>query len=229
MKDNKTDEKVEILYSDENLIACVKPAGMLSQGDGKNSDNMLSVLREIFKCEVYPVHRLDRNVGGVMVFAKSLKGARSLSEIVSDKSKFLKEYILITEGICDKEGVMRDFLYKSKEGKAYVVKRERKGVKEAVLSYSLLDISNDEKSTMSLVKVRLDTGRFHQIRVQFASRKLPLCGDGKYGGRDNNCEIALWSYRLKFKHPFFDKELDLKSKPENNYPWNLFEEQIEKL
>ncbi len=229
MEDIEMAEKAEILYSDEDLIISVKPVGILSQGDEKNSDNMLSYLKEISKCEIYPVHRLDRNVGGVMVFAKSLKGARSLSEIVSDKNKFLKEYVLITEGLCDKEGIMKDFLYKSKEGKAYVVKKERKGVKEAVLSYSRLDISESEKNIKSLVKVRLDTGRFHQIRAQFASRKLPLCGDGKYGGRDNKCEIALWSHRIKFKHPFLGKELDFKSKPENKYPWNLFEDQLKNL
>ncbi len=215
---------MEILYSDNDLVVCVKEPGVLSQSDGNGNGDMVSLLSNHFGTEIYPVHRLDRNTGGVMVFAKSEKAAGKLSELIQNKDAFVKEYLAITEGKPDESGEMKDLLYKSaRDNKAYIVKKARKGVKEALSEYKLIECRKTEKGVLSLVNVRLYTGRFHQIRVQFASRKMPLAGDGKYGSKDNGCEVALWSHRIAFRHPFNGKEMDFISNPKNEYPWNLFE------
>ncbi len=215
---------MEILYSDEYMVVCVKPAGIISQGDGKGTEDMISILSEELDSEIFPVHRLDRNTGGVMVYAKTEKAAGKLSELIQNKDAFIKEYLAVIEGKTDENGQMKDLLYKSaKDNKAYIVKKMRKGVKEALSEYRLIDFRETEKGVLSLVNVRLFTGRFHQIRVQFASRKMPLAGDGKYGSKDNGCSVALWSHRLAFRHPFTGENLDFISKPKDEYPWNLFE------
>ena len=143
--------------------------------------------------------------------------------MVSERS-FSKEYLAVIKGIpTENEGVYKDFLFKdSSKNKSFVVKRARKGVKEASLEYRLLDSHDD----ISLVFVKLHTGRTHQIRVQFASRKTPLLGDGKYGSRDNRCDTALWSCRLSFVHPVTNKSVSCVSMPPEEYPWNLFTEII---
>lgn len=215
---------MEILYSDEHIVICVKPAGILSQGDEKGRENMISLLSKEFSSEIYPVHRLDRNTGGVMVYAKSAKAAAKMSSVIEDKDAFLKEYLAVIEGIPENEGELKDLLYKSvRDNKAYVVKKARKGVKEALLHYNLKETAKKDKKSLSLVLVHLFTGRFHQIRVQFASRKMPLAGDGKYGSKDNGCSVALWSHRIAFRHPFTGKEMDFISLPDNEYPWDLFD------
>ena len=215
---------MEILYSDEHIVVCAKPVGTLSQGDEKGSENMISLLSKELSSDIYPVHRLDRNTGGVMVYAKSAKAAAKMSAVIENKDEFLKEYLAVVEGIPENEGEFKDLLYKSaRDNKAYVVKKVRKGVKEALLHYNLIETAKKDKKSLSLVLVRLFTGRFHQIRVQFASRKMPLAGDGKYGSRDNGCELALWSHRIAFRHPFAGKEMDFISLPDNEYPWDLFD------
>ena len=126
---------------------------------------------------------------------------------------------------------MRDFLFKdSKKNKSFVVKTLRKGAKEAVLDYELLETIETEKGEVSLVKIRLHTGRTHQIRVQFSSRKMPLLGDGKYGSHDNGCFIALWSYHLAFNHPCRKEKVDEMSFPPlSQYPWKMFKKTITQL
>lgn len=215
---------MKILYSDKDIVVCEKEPGVLSQSDGNEKVDMLSLLSEHFGETIYPVHRLDRNTGGVMVYAKTEKAAGKLSELIQNKDAFIKEYLAVTEGKPEEKGEMRDLLYKSaRDNKAYIVKKARKGVKEALSEYERISSSETEKGVLSLVKVRLFTGRFHQIRVQFASRKMPLAGDGKYGSKDNACSVALWSHRLAFRHPFTGEKMDFISYPGIEYPWNLFE------
>lgn len=203
---------IEILYEDKYLIFAVKPVGVISQqGDGENMIDLLG--------DVYPVHRLDRAVGGVMVFAKTRECASKLSALVSQNAMD-KEYLAVLCGIPQEESaVLQDLLFKdSSKNKSFVVKRERKGVKKASLEYKLIQ----SKENLSLVKIKLHTGRTHQIRVQFSSRKLPLLGDGKYGGKSNKCTVALWSHSLSFTHPYTKERIGFTAPPPDRYPWTLF-------
>ncbi len=207
---------IEILFEDEFLIFAVKPVGVLSQkGDGENMIDLLSEGRG----EVYPVHRLDTAVGGVMVFAKTGQSAAKLSGLVS-RNKIEKQYLAVLQGVPEKESdTLVDLLFKdSRKNKSFVVNRERKGVKKASLEYKTVASSDD----FSLVRVKLHTGRTHQIRVQFASRKLPLLGDGKYGSKCNKCSVALWSHSLSLVHPFTNEKLTFLSDPPAVFPWNMF-------
>lgn len=203
---------MEILFEDDSIIVCIKPQGILSQTDSNNGESMVSVLEQYSEGEIYPLHRLDREVSGVMVFAKTKKSASLLSKDIANRN-FKKEYIALVHGIPEaQKGEMCDLLLKdSKKNKSYVVNRMRKGVKEALLEYEVLN----SKNGFSAVKVLLHTGRTHQIRVQFASRKMPLAGDRKYGARDDFKNIGLWSYSLKFNHPLTKKEMSFSKPPQN--------------
>ena len=202
---------MEILFEDKSIIVCVKPRGILSQSDIKGGKNMIDDLSALTNSEIYPLHRLDKEVGGVMVYAKTKKAAAILSRDIAEHN-FSKEYIAMFHSKPqDNSGEMRDLLFKdSKKNKSFVVKSMRKGVKEALLEYSLLESNGN----VSICLIKLHTGRTHQIRVQFASRKMPLVGDRKYGSKDESGFIGLWSYRLSFKHPetkemmIFSKESD---------------------
>ncbi len=216
---------IKVLYSDENMAVCVKPPSVLSQADESGNIDMLSLLKDNFGHTFYPVHRLDRNTGGVMVFAKNRNAAAKLSLLAADKENFIKEYYAITEGKAPESGNLSDFLVKS-SGKAFVAKKERKGAKRAELSFYKKAEVMTEKGIYSLLSVRLLTGRFHQIRAQFASRRLPLAGDGKYGGRDNGCTYALFAKSLEFTDPFNGKKLKFSQNPPPDYPWSLFGEYL---
>ena len=206
---------IDILYEDPWLLICIKPVGVLSQPDVTGSgEDMLSLLREQLrerdKKEPYIglIHRLDRGVGGVMVFAKRQDVAGDLSSAVANRT-LVKQYLAVVHGAPEQtRGVWKDFLYKdAAKNKTFVVDRQRKGVKEASLSYAVLATNMDTPSgECSLLQIRLHTGRTHQIRVQSSWRGLPLIGDGKYGARDHGCPIGLWSYRLTFAHPRKKKE-----------------------
>ena len=201
---------IDILYEDQFLLVCIKPAGVLSQPDATSSDeDMLSLLRDQLKARdgVEPyiglIHRLDRGVGGVMVFAKRQDVAGALSTAVANRT-LIKQYLAVVHGQPNEaSGVWKDFLYKDAvKNKTFVVERQRKGVKQASLAYATLATRIDTPAgECSLLQIRLHTGRTHQIRVQCASRGLPLIGDGKYGARDHGLPIGLWSYRLTFAHP----------------------------
>ena len=201
---------MEILYRDNDIIVCIKERGLLSQYDEKKPD-MITALKEICGCEVYPVHRLDKEVGGVMVYALTQKSAASLSAQVADRS-FDKQYIALIHGVpAEAEGTMEDLLYFDKgKNKSFTVKKERRGVKKALLEYTVIESSD----SYSRVRVKLHTGRTHQIRVQFASRKMPLIGDRRYGAKDEAQFIHLWSEKISFIHPVnkekmtFEKEAD---------------------
>ena len=210
---------MNIRYSDKDIIVCVKPSGVLSTDE---PGGMPSLLREAFgdeQAEIRTVHRLDRVVGGLMVFARTQAAAASLSRQITEKS-FRKEYMAVIHGSPEKdEGRFDDLLFRSaSENKTYVVSRMRKGVRDAALEYRVLD----KKEDLSLVSVHLLTGRTHQIRVQFSSRSMPLVGDRKYGAPEDNCETALWSSRLCFSHPRSGEKMDFSLNPTGGYPWSLF-------
>lgn len=186
-----------ILYSDNEIVVCIKEKGVLSQQGKPGQKSMIDILSAEYGCEIYPVHRLDKEVSGVMVYAKTQKAAANLSAQVSSR-EMEKHYIATTEkSDLPTEGTMEDLLYFDKgKNKSFVVKRERRGVKKAILEYEVVG-SDDERT---IYRVRLLTGRTHQIRVQFASRKYPLVGDRKYGSKVDG-DIGLVSCFIGFKHP----------------------------
>lgn len=178
---------MEILYSDKHFVVCVKPVGLDSEAEVPEK------LKETLCGEILPIHRLDQNVGGVMVYARNKQAAARLSKAVQD-GQMVKEYVAMVHGTPPETGDWTDYLFKdSRKNKVFVVKKERKGVKLARLEFSR--VRGGEKS---LVHIRLHTGRSHQIRVQFASRGFPLVGDHKYGSRDDATAPMLFSCRISF-------------------------------
>ncbi|MBP3372804.1 MAG: RNA pseudouridine synthase [Clostridia bacterium] len=181
---------MDILYADDSIAVIVKPVGLDSE------HAVPEEIRRALGGEVFPIHRLDQNVGGVMVYARNKRAAAQLSAAVQDGT-LVKEYVALVHGMVEEEAVLEDFLFKdSRKNKVFAVKKERKGVKYAKLSYTRLKSDDDT----SLVRIRLYTGRSHQIRVQFASRKHPLVGDHKYGARDNESTPKLFSCCLTFPY-----------------------------
>ena len=173
-------------------------------------------------CTLYPIHRLDRVVGGIIVFARNKEYAAVLSEIISEH-RAEKEYLSVVDGLAE-GGILTDYIYKdARAGKSFIADRKRSGVKEAKLEYVPLSSIESEGGTKTLVKVRLHTGRFHQIRVQFASRRMPIVGDGKYGSRDSIAKLpALFAFRLAFE--INGKRYEFKKLPDTEkYPWSLFD------
>ena len=180
---------MEILYSDNSIAVIIKPVGLDSEQE------VPQAIREALGGEVFPLHRLDKNVGGVMVFARAKEAAARFSKLIQD-GQLIKEYVALVHGTPPENGDWTDFLFKdSQKNKVFVVKKERKGVKKARLEFHRLTAGET-----SLVHVRLHTGRSHQIRVQFASRGFPLVGDHKYGSRDEATAPMLFSRRLTFPH-----------------------------
>ena len=205
---------VPILFCDDSLVVCLKPPGADSE---REMPSLLSA--QLGAAEVFCVHRLDRAVGGVMVYALNKEAAAGLSRQMAGGT-FWKEYLAVVHGRPEADaGTLRDLLYYDRaHGKSYVVTRKRAGVKEASLSYRLLG----EADGFSLLAVRLHTGRTHQIRVQFASRRMPLAGDGRYGSPRRNCPLALWSRALGFAHPASSEAMHFEALPPDDYPWNQF-------
>lgn len=207
---------IDILFENKDFVVCIKPVGICSQSE--KAEDMVKLLRAQTGSDIFPVHRLDTAVGGTMVFAKNSKTAALLSKQITDGT-FKKKYLAVITGRPEeKSGVLKDLLFKdSSKNKTFVVRRERRGVKKASLEYETLATADG----MSLVKVLLHTGRTHQIRVQFASRKMPLVGDGKYGSKDNRCTVALWSNEVSFTYNS-DKMMFLSEPDKATFPWNLF-------
>ena len=190
-----------ILYSDREFVACVKPVGLDSESEFPTK------LKEELGGEIYPIHRLDKNVGGVMVYARTKQAAAALSKTVQE-GDMVKEYVALVHGTPPETGDWEDLLWKdSKKNKVFVVNRQRAGVKRARLEYRTLR-SGEE----SLVRIRLHTGRSHQIRVQFSSRAYPLVGDHKYGSRDARKEPMLFSCCITF--PWHGKPMKFESSPD---------------
>lgn len=207
----------EILYADAAVAVVVKPAGVLSQGDAE--DAMPVLLQKQLIGTIFPVHRLDQPTGGVMVYARTQDAAAKLSAQMQSEA-FGKEYLAVLDGTPEPaEGELHDLLFFDRQkGKSYAVRRKRAGVKDARLAYRVLA----QAEGLTLVRVRLYTGRTHQIRVQFSSRGWPLTGDGKYGSRNNRCAPALWSAELHFAHPVTGETLIFRSQPPEAYPWTMF-------
>ena len=192
---------MEILYSDKNIAVIVKPVGLDSEHD------VPAALAEQLGGEVFPIHRLDQNVGGVMVFARTKQSATALSKAVQEGT-MVKEYVALVHGTPPETGDWTDLLFKdSTKNKVFVVKKERRGVKKARLEYKRLT-----EGETSLVRIRLYTGRSHQIRVQFSSRGFPLVGDRKYGGKDNSPAPMLFSCKLTF--PYGKQTVEFEKLPE---------------
>ena len=214
-----------ILYEDAHLVICLKPPGVLSE-DSEKGRCMPALLREHYRAQgkndyIATVHRLDKIVGGVMVFSRRRQVTGQLTAAIA-RHEITKEYLAVLRGHPEKaEDTLTDLLFRdAAHNKSYVVRRMRKGVREARLSYR--EIARTE--ALSLVRIQLHTGRTHQIRVQFASRGLPLLGDIRYGSRDERCTAALWSYRLALRHPVTGKTVDVSALPPEGYPWQLFGE-----
>lgn len=207
-----------VLFEDKDLVVCVKPAGLLSE-DG--AESAPEILRQQLNCNIFPVHRLDRGTGGVMVYAKNSAAAAKLSATITG-GQFVKRYLAVVRGTpAEPEDILKDLLYHDrKKNKSYVVKKDRAGVKQASLEYKLLSTIQHAGNTLSLLEIQLHTGRTHQIRVQFSSRRLPLYGDGKYGGRTEAEGMALWAYSLSF--PWMNEIKDFNELPQGA-PWCLFE------
>ncbi len=208
---------MEILYSDKRILVAVKPCGVLSTDEPGGMPELLrQELGDPQAC-VRTVHRLDRVVGGVMVFARSRMAASILSEQMRYR-QFCKQYLAIVHGRMEPTcGQMTDLLLRDTyAGRTVVVQQPGKGVQAAELSYRVLAYQGG----LSLVKITLGTGRTHQIRVQFASRGLPLVGDRKYG-RDDGCPIGLWSYGLQLRHPQSGESMQFYSDPPQTEPWSL--------
>ena len=216
--------KINIIYEDNHLLVVEKPVGIPVQEDSSKDIDMITILKDYRKKKenktgnayIGLVHRLDRPVGGIMVFAKTSKAAARLSDEIR-KNNFHKTYIAIVEGIIPKEGTFEDYLIKDqKQNKSYITTKEEG--KYSCLEYQLLST----KDNLSLVKINLLTGRSHQIRVQFSSRKHPLVGDSKYGNNPNNIDIALYAKALSFIHPTTKEQLNFTLDTPNKYPFNIF-------
>ena len=178
---------MEILYSDNHLAVCIKPVGLDAES------GVPAALKELLGGDIFPIHRLDKNVGGVMVYARTKQAAAALSKAVQEGS-MVKEYVAMVHGTPPETGDWTDLLFKdSSKNKVFVVKKERKGVKKARLEFRTLSAGEE-----SLVRIRLHTGRSHQIRVQFSSRGFPLVGDHKYGSRDEQTAPMLFSCCITF-------------------------------
>ncbi len=208
---------MEILWEDSDIIVAVKPPNLVSEATPAR-DGWADLLAAHTGGYIGVVHRLDRGVGGVMVYAKTPRAAASLSRAVQEH-RLEKEYRALVHGTLSKpRATLRDLLYHDKrQNKSFAVSRERAGVKEALLDYETLkEMTHPIYGALSLLSVRLHTGRTHQIRVQFSSRSHPLVGDGKYGARDN-CAIALFSVRLVFSHPADGRRMEFSAEPD----WDL--------
>ena len=218
---------VKVLYEDNHLIVAIKPAGVLSQSDGSNAPDMLTILKAYIKekyqkpGEVYLglVHRLDRPVSGVMVFARTSKAASRLSEQIRTR-RVEKIYRCVVNGVLEGEGRLENFISKDEASNSVTVSDvEKPGFKASYLDYRALA----SKDGMTLAEVKLGTGRSHQIRAQMAHAGHPLIGDQKYGKKDNRTkDIALEAYKLSFEHPVKREFITFEAPVPDTFPWSLF-------
>lgn len=205
---------MEILYTDTHIVVCIKPPRVLSTDEPGGMPELVRQALDI--TDVRTVHRLDRVVSGLMVLAKNAQAASELSRQIREDT-FEKGYLAVLHGTPDvPNGTLQDLLLRNKqERKTYVVDHMEKGVQEAILNYQTLA----SQENFSRVRIQLITGRTHQIRAQFSSRGLPLVGDRKYSTLEDDCEIALWSYRLAFTHPVTGEKMEFIKEPPRVYPW----------
>lgn len=210
---------MEIIYQDSDILVCIKPARVLSTDEPGGLPELLRKALGNESADIRTVHRLDRVVGGVMVLARNANAASELSRQIRE-NEFEKEYLAVVHGRPgEPKGTLKDLLYRDKVRRmTMVAEQPAKGVQEAILHYQVLETWND----MSLVRIRLETGRTHQIRVQFASRGKPLAGERKYATLEDECEIALWSHSLSFTHPKTGRQLTFSKEPPAIYPWDYY-------
>ena len=209
-------EQMEIIYEDTDILVCIKPPKVLSTDEPGGLPELVRQYLQNPTADLRTVHRLDRAVSGLMVLARNAKAASELSRQVREGT-FQKEYLAVVHGMPEvPEGTLEDFLLRDKARKMTMVAPcEGKGVQPASLQYRVLKKSKG----LSRVQIKLETGRTHQIRVQFASRGMPLVGERKYSTLQDDCEIALWSYRLAFIHPTTGKPMEFTEQPPEIYPW----------
>lgn len=221
---------LNVIYEDNHIIVVEKPVNIPSQGDKTGDIDMLTLIKEYLK-EKYNkpgnvylglVHRLDRPVGGIMVFAKTSKAAGRLSESIRNK-EFNKCYLVIADGKFDKKsGILEDYLLKNERtNTSKVVKTKTKNAKFARLEYEV--VKYNEEINLSVLKIKLDTGRHHQIRLQLASRNHSICGDQKYGTRGRGKQISLWAYKLEFPHPITKEMMSFEVEPEHIGSWKILD------
>ena len=208
---------MELIYADDAIVVCIKPSGVRSTDEPGGVPELIRQELGDPKASVRTVHRLDQVVSGLMVLARTEAAASELSRQIRE-NEFQKEYTAVVHGIPEKEGTLKDLLYRDKARRMTVVATEMaKGVQEAVLDYQVLNTADD----MSRVRIQLHTGRTHQIRVQFSSRGFPLVGERKYSLLEDGCPIALWSYRLGFTHPVTLQRMEFCQEPPAVYPWTV--------
>ena len=206
---------MELIYADKDILVCIKPARVLSTDEPGGLPDLCREALGDPQADVRTIHRLDRVVSGLMVLARNAKAASELSRQIRE-DEFEKEYLAVVHGRPEEKGTLRDLLGRDKARKmTYVASEPAKGIQEAVLRYQLQNTSEN----LSRVRIQLLTGRTHQIRVQFASRGMPLVGERKYSELDDPCEIALWSYRIAFRHPGTGKRMEFTHQPPEIYPW----------
>ena len=206
---------MKLVYVDEDILVCIKPARVLSTDEPGGVPELAREALGDPKADVRTVHRLDRVVAGLMVLARNAKAASELSRQIREDA-FGKEYIAVVHGVPEEKGTLRDLLGRDKARKmTFVAQEPAKGVQEAILHYQL----QSKNAGLSRVRIQLVTGRTHQIRVQFASRGMPLVGERKYSELNDPCEIALWSYRLEFTHPRSGEKMEFIHEPPAVYPW----------
>lgn len=208
---------MELIYVDEDIVVCVKPARVLSTDEPGGLPELVRNALGDPKADIRTVHRLDRVVSGVVVLARNARAASELSRQIRE-DEFHKEYLAVIHGCpSEQSGTLRDLLGRDKARRmTFVAPEPAKGVQEAALDYRVLA----RKEEFSRIQVLLRTGRTHQIRVQFASRGMPLVGERKYDTREDPCEIALWSHRIGFTHPGTGKRISFSKEPPEGFPWN---------
>ena len=208
---------MELLYADSAVVVCIKPARVLSTDEPGGLPELVREALGDPTADIRTVHRLDRVVSGVMVLARNAESASELSRQVREGS-FQKEYLAVVHGGPEADrGTLTDLLYRDKARRMTMVAKEPgKDVQEAILDYAVLGRSAD----FSLVRIHLRTGRTHQIRVQFASRGMPLVGERKYSTLEDPCEIALWSHKIGFIHPATGEFMTFSQEPPETYPWD---------
>ena len=209
---------MQIIYQDRDVLVCIKPPRVLSTDEPGGLPELVRQELNMPDADLRTVHRLDRVVSGLMVLARNAKSASELSRQIRE-DVFQKEYLAVVHG-CPEEnkGTLTDLLLRDKARKmTMVVSEPGKGVQDAVLDYEVV-AKND---CMSMVRIALKTGRTHQVRVQFASRGMPLVGERKYSTQEDDCEIALWSHKIGFYHPTDGKWMAYSLEPPERYPWDV--------